>query len=111
MFMRFRGGGIGHTVTREWDEFLRNDGATPSNDEDMGVEESQKLDINDNGDGDGDDDDDDDDDNGDGDGDDDDDDDDDDDASKESVSDLGLDDGEELVDDDDVLAQEGYSAL
>ncbi|KAG1860478.1 hypothetical protein C8R48DRAFT_712856 [Suillus tomentosus] len=33
MFMRFRGGGVGHKVTREWDEFLRNDGAVPSHEE------------------------------------------------------------------------------
>lgn len=81
--MRFRGGGIGHTVTREWDEFLRNDGATPSNYEDMEVEESQKLDGDDN---------------------------EDEDASEESLS-MGSDDGEELVDDDDVFANEGYSTL
>ncbi|KAG2154064.1 hypothetical protein DEU56DRAFT_952119 [Suillus clintonianus] len=35
MFMRFRGGGVGHKVTREWDEFLRNDGAAVSQDEEV----------------------------------------------------------------------------
>ena len=27
--MRFRGGGIGHRVTREWDEFLQREGRKP----------------------------------------------------------------------------------
>ena len=36
MFMRFRGGGIGHKVTREWDEFLQREGRKPPpNDEDV----------------------------------------------------------------------------
>ena len=26
MFMRFRGGGIGHKATRDWDEFLQREG-------------------------------------------------------------------------------------
>lgn len=29
MFMRFRGGGIGHKVTREWDDFLQREGCDP----------------------------------------------------------------------------------
>ncbi|KAG0703308.1 hypothetical protein DFH29DRAFT_998600 [Suillus ampliporus] len=35
MFMRFRGGGVGHKVTWEWDEFLRNDGTAASQDEEV----------------------------------------------------------------------------
>ena len=36
MFMRFRGGGIGHKVTREWDEFLQREGRElPPDDEDV----------------------------------------------------------------------------
>jgi hypothetical protein len=27
MFMQYRGGGIGHKITCEWDEFLQSDGA------------------------------------------------------------------------------------
>ena len=27
--MRFRGGGIGHRVTREWDDFLQHEGCKP----------------------------------------------------------------------------------
>lgn len=34
MFMRFRGGGVGHKVTREWDDFLQNDGAPNISDDD-----------------------------------------------------------------------------
>jgi hypothetical protein len=29
MFMHFRGGGIGHRVTREWDGFLQHEGRKP----------------------------------------------------------------------------------
>lgn len=42
--MRFRGGGIGHKITREWDEFLQRDGApdqqdtAASDDEDLDIE-------------------------------------------------------------------------
>ena len=37
--MRFRGGGIGHRVTREWDEFLQHEGREPPpDDEDIGLE-------------------------------------------------------------------------
>lgn len=36
MFMCFRGGGIGHKVTREWDEFLQHKGCDlPLDDEDI----------------------------------------------------------------------------
>src|SRR6267154_3146610 len=38
MFMRFRGGGVSHQVTREWDEFLQNDGAVVSIDDGEDVE-------------------------------------------------------------------------
>ena len=39
MFMRFRGGGIGHKVTREWDEFLQREGREPPpDDEDIDIE-------------------------------------------------------------------------
>jgi hypothetical protein len=48
MFMRFRGGGVGHKVTQEWDEFLRNDGAVPSHEEEdiqLDSEELQQADV------------------------------------------------------------------
>ncbi|KAG2068095.1 hypothetical protein BDR04DRAFT_1129368 [Suillus decipiens] len=52
MFMRFRSGGVGHKVTREWDNFLQSDGApanAPADDEewddvDMDARENGKED-------------------------------------------------------------------
>ena len=45
--MRFRGGGVGHKVTREWDEFLQREGREPPpDDEDIGIE-SQSEDSGD----------------------------------------------------------------
>ncbi|KAG2125107.1 hypothetical protein DEU56DRAFT_825868 [Suillus clintonianus] len=94
MFMRFRGGGVGHKATRDWDEFLQREGhdeaGSNSSDSEEGVEgegsESEDddggLEVDEEQDGQGD----------------------------EDVEDRVIaDDGEEL--DDDVLAQEGYGAL
>jgi hypothetical protein len=107
IFMRFRGGGVGHQVTREWDEFLRHDGAVVSVDDDEDLE----FEVGD--------DDDDDDEHGEDDADDDEDDEDDgdndndgEDGREEGIDDedqIRADEGEEL--DDDILAQEGYGAL
>ena len=45
--MRFRGGGVGHKVTRKWDEFLQREGHEPPlDDEDIGIE-SQSEDLGD----------------------------------------------------------------
>jgi len=111
MFMRFRGGGIGHKATRDWDDILQHEGhgaeevvRGDNEDTDMGgedleaeeeVEEGWDDDaVDDNaGDGDGDDD---------SSGDDDDEDEDEDDC-------IVADEGEIL--DDDVLAGEGYASL
>jgi hypothetical protein len=42
MFMRYRGGGVGHKVTRTWDEFLQSDGARiAEEEEDLVVEEQE----------------------------------------------------------------------
>ena len=35
MFMRFRGGGVGHKAMREWDELLLSDGAPNVIDDDI----------------------------------------------------------------------------
>jgi hypothetical protein len=43
MFMRFRGGGIGHKITREWDEFLQSDGAP--NQQDAAANDYEDLDM------------------------------------------------------------------
>jgi len=42
MFMRFRGGGIGHKITREWDAFLQSDGA-PSQEDPEANEDAQDV--------------------------------------------------------------------
>ncbi|KAH7921017.1 hypothetical protein BV22DRAFT_1107414 [Leucogyrophana mollusca] len=109
MFMRFRGGGIGHKATRGWDDFLQNDGGTKQEQEDDVVlpqadggndvedeedelegQEGEREEDDDGG------------------GDEDNDDDDDDDADDDGVG-IQADDGEEL--DDDILAEEGYGVL
>jgi hypothetical protein len=42
MFMRFRGGGIGHLVSREWDSFLQSDGhVTDEGKPEVGKEENK----------------------------------------------------------------------
>ncbi|KAG2131926.1 hypothetical protein BD769DRAFT_1666403 [Suillus cothurnatus] len=43
MFMCFCGGGIGHKITREWDEFLQHDG-TPDQ-QDAAASDVKDLDI------------------------------------------------------------------
>jgi hypothetical protein len=53
MFMRFRGGGIGHVATRDWDEYLQREGRTfipqddvdsmPSDSENDGEEDEDEL--------------------------------------------------------------------
>jgi hypothetical protein len=95
MFMRFQGGGVGHKVTREWDEFLRNDGAVPSDEEEViQLEELQKDDMPlvdeamDDDDSDG--------------------------SAPEDLDDDGSEENEYWVDeelDDGLLAREGYGAL
>jgi hypothetical protein len=48
MFMHFRGGGVGHKVTRDWDEFLWNNGAVPSHEEEdiqLDSDELQQADM------------------------------------------------------------------
>ena len=48
MFMRFRGGGIGHKVTRDWDELLQQEGRHgPPEDSDSSDEESESGSDND----------------------------------------------------------------
>jgi hypothetical protein len=32
MYMRYRGGGVGHKISRTWDDFLQSDGAQMTND-------------------------------------------------------------------------------
>ncbi|KAJ8595466.1 HAD-like protein [Rhizopogon salebrosus TDB-379] len=53
MFMRFRGGGVGHKVTREWDDFLQSDGAATkvedSDDEDPDVDMDASENADENG--------------------------------------------------------------
>jgi hypothetical protein len=55
MFMRFRGGGVGHQITRDWDEFLRNDGTVVEvdKDEDLQFDEAVEDDENDGSEGEG----------------------------------------------------------
>ncbi|KAG0692838.1 hypothetical protein DFH29DRAFT_882002 [Suillus ampliporus] len=105
MFMRFHGGGVSHQVTQEWDEFLQNDSAVVSinDDEDLEFELGEVDDKDD------DEDDKDDEDDGEEDG-------DNNNNSKDVCEDgiddedqIRADDGEEL--DDNILAQEGYGAL
>jgi hypothetical protein len=49
MFMRFRGGGIGHKVTRDWDDILQREGHGAEEAEqevtDMGSEDSEAEDV------------------------------------------------------------------
>jgi hypothetical protein len=87
MFMRFRGGGVSHKVTREWDDFLQSDGAATkvedSDDEedpDVDMDASENADENE-----------------------------DEDDEEEDPDKVMADSDEEL--DDDVLAREGYGAL
>jgi hypothetical protein len=87
MFMRFRGGGVGHKVTREWDDFLQSDGAATkvedSDDEedpDVDMDASENADENE-----------------------------DEDDEEEDPDKVMANSDEEL--DDDVLAREGYGAL
>ncbi|KAG2029893.1 hypothetical protein BDR03DRAFT_1017791 [Suillus americanus] len=98
MFICFHGGGVSHQVTREWDEFLRNDGAVVSvnDDEDLEFELGEVGDNNneddskDDGDKDNDGED----------------------VREDRIDDedhIRADEGEEL--DDDILTQEGYGAL
>ncbi|KAG2030236.1 hypothetical protein BDR03DRAFT_878828 [Suillus americanus] len=93
MFMRFRGGGVGHKVTREWNEFLRNDGTVPSYEEEdiqLDPEESQQADMEDEAV-------------------------DDDDSDGSAPEDLGDDEENEIWADEELddgfLAREGYGAL
>jgi hypothetical protein len=44
MFMRFRGGGIGHKVTREWDEILQREGRDPPLDDEDVVDDLESED-------------------------------------------------------------------
>ncbi|KAG2078852.1 hypothetical protein BDR04DRAFT_1165576, partial [Suillus decipiens] len=39
IFMRYRGGGVGHKISREWDKFLQSDGAQVMDEEDEEQEE------------------------------------------------------------------------
>jgi len=98
MFMRFRGGGVGHKVTREWDDFLQSDGAATKvedsddeedpdvdmdaseNADENGVEDDAELDENEE-----------------------------EDDEEEDPDKVMANSDEEL--DDDVLAREGYGAL
>jgi hypothetical protein len=105
IFMCFHGGGVGHQVTREWDEFLQHDGAVVSVDDDehlafeVGDDDDDKH-GEDDADNDEDDEDDGDNDNNGKDG------------HEEGINDedqIRADEGEEL--DDNILAQEGYGAL
>lgn len=43
MFMRFRGGGIGHKITRDWDEFLQQEGHSIPQDYDTDLDDDDKL--------------------------------------------------------------------
>ncbi|KAG0695610.1 hypothetical protein DFH29DRAFT_879939 [Suillus ampliporus] len=103
MFMRFRGGGVGHKMTRDLDELLRSDGASvddgdvedfvvtePTDDGDIDGEVDEGEDEDEDSDQDSDEDS-----EGENDG--------------EEEDKVRADEGEEL--DDDVLAQEGYGAL
>ncbi|KIJ60802.1 hypothetical protein HYDPIDRAFT_116648 [Hydnomerulius pinastri MD-312] len=115
MFMRLRGGGIGHKATRDWDDFLQREGRKPQDgealqdEEDVDVEmqegdevdeeeeeeeEEEWEDIEEGGDHDGEEDGEDEDDN---------------DDNEDDEDRVVADDGEEL--DDDILAAEGYGAL
>lgn len=90
MFMRYRGGGIGHKISREWDQFLQADGAevsvvaeeedgvTELEDEEADTDEEEDTDEED-------------------------------DEDEDEEDRIELDEGEEL--DDDILAEEGYGAL
>jgi hypothetical protein len=44
MFMRFRGGGIGHKMTRDWDEFLQRDGV-PSKEDVVASEDTEDVEV------------------------------------------------------------------
>jgi hypothetical protein len=44
MFMRFRGGGIGHKMTRDWDEFLQRDGV-PSKEDVVANEDIEDVEV------------------------------------------------------------------
>lgn len=43
MFMRFRGGGVGHKPTRDWDEFLQREGREVRQDFDSRGEEEEEV--------------------------------------------------------------------
>jgi hypothetical protein len=43
MFMRFRGGGVGHKATRGWDEFLQREGHGHDNAGDDGSESEEDV--------------------------------------------------------------------
>ncbi|KIJ58068.1 hypothetical protein HYDPIDRAFT_103322 [Hydnomerulius pinastri MD-312] len=116
MFMRFRGGGIGHKATRDWDDILQRDGREAENSnmseddsdiemgegneevENPGEEAEEWEDVEQDGEETGRDNNDDDDDSDDG-----------DDGDEDDVDRVVPDEGEEL--DDDILAREGYGAL